>query len=40
VADLLVYEGMAHAEYAKEMMSPESHHAYAELNAFLLQYLS
>jgi len=40
IADLLVYEGMAHADYAREMASPESHHAYSELNQFLLTHLS
>jgi acetyl esterase/lipase len=40
VADLLVYEGIAHADYAREMASPESHHAYSELNQFLLTHLS
>jgi monoterpene epsilon-lactone hydrolase len=40
VADLLVYEGMAHADYAREMASPESHHAYSELKQFLLTHLA
>jgi monoterpene epsilon-lactone hydrolase len=39
VADILVYDGTAHGEYIAVMDSPESEHAYAELNAFLLQYL-
>lgn len=39
IADLLVYEGVAHADYAKEVTLPEAHHAYAELNDFLLQHL-
>ena len=39
VADLLVYEGVSHADYVVVMNSPESLHAYAELNAFLLQHL-
>jgi acetyl esterase/lipase len=39
VADILVYEGVSHADYAFEAASPESLHAYAELNAFLLQHL-
>jgi acetyl esterase/lipase len=38
-ADLLVYEGVSHADYIVVMNSPESLHAYAELNAFLLQHL-
>jgi acetyl esterase/lipase len=40
IADLLVYEGIAHADYARETASPESHHAYSELNQFLLTHLS
>jgi acetyl esterase/lipase len=39
VADLLVYDGVAHGDYIAVMNSPESVHAYAELNAFLLQHL-
>jgi uncharacterized membrane protein/acetyl esterase/lipase len=39
VADLLVYDGVAHGDYIAVMNSPESAHAYAELNAFLLQHL-
>ena len=39
VADILVYEGMSHGDYAVEATSPESQHAYAELNAFLSQHL-
>jgi acetyl esterase/lipase len=40
VADLLVYEGIAHADYASEMASPESHHLYSELDQFLLTHLT
>jgi acetyl esterase/lipase len=39
VADLAVYEGMAHADYCFETDLPESRQVYAELNAFLLQHL-
>ena len=39
VADLLVYEGVSHADYIVVMNSPESLHAFAELNAFLLKHL-
>ena len=39
VADLLVYEGMAHADYMADLAAPETQHAFAELNAFLLQHL-
>jgi len=39
VADLLVYEGVSHAEFLSEFTSPESHHALAELNSFLIQHL-
>jgi monoterpene epsilon-lactone hydrolase len=39
VANILVYEGMSHGDYGVEAASPESQHAYAELNAFLLQHL-
>ncbi len=39
VADLLVYEGVSHGDYAAEAASPESLHAYAEMNAFLLHHL-
>ena len=39
VADIFVYEGMSHVDYAVEATSPESQHAYAELNAFLSQHL-
>lgn len=38
-ADILVYEGVSHADYIAVMNSPESEHAYAELNAFLLTHL-
>ncbi len=39
VADILVYEGASHGDYGFEATSPESLHAYAELNGFLLQHL-
>jgi monoterpene epsilon-lactone hydrolase len=39
VADLLVYEGVSHGDYAAESASPESLQTYAELNAFLLRHL-
>jgi monoterpene epsilon-lactone hydrolase len=39
VADLLVYEGMAHADYMAELTTPEAQHALKELNAFLVQHL-
>ena len=39
VADLLVYEGVSHGDYIAVMDSPESQHAFAELNEFLLQHL-
>ena len=39
VADILVYDGVAHGDYIAVMNSPESAHAYAELNAFTLQHL-
>ena len=39
VADILVYDGTAHGDYIAAMNSPESLHAHAELNAFLLQHL-
>jgi acetyl esterase/lipase len=39
VADILVYEGMAHADYMADLAAPETQHAFAELNAFLLQHL-
>jgi len=39
VADILVYDGVAHGDYIFVMGSPEFEHAYAELNAFLLQHL-
>jgi monoterpene epsilon-lactone hydrolase len=38
-ADILVYDGTAHADYVGVIGSPESDHAFAELNAFLLQHL-
>jgi len=38
-ADILVYDGTSHGDYIAVMDSPESLHAYAELNAFLLQHL-
>jgi acetyl esterase/lipase len=39
VADLLVYDGVSHGDYIIVLDSPESLHAFAELNAFLLQHL-
>jgi hypothetical protein len=39
VADLLVFEGVSHGDYAFELTSPESLQTYAELNAFLLWHL-
>lgn len=39
VADILVYEGVAHADYMAELTAPETQHALAELNGFLLQHL-
>lgn len=39
VADLLLFEGVSHGDYAFEATSPESLQTYAELNAFLLRHL-
>jgi uncharacterized membrane protein/acetyl esterase/lipase len=39
LADILVYDGVSHGDYIFVLNSPESAHAYAELNAFLLQHL-
>jgi acetyl esterase/lipase len=39
VADILVYDGVSHGDYIAVLNSPESEHAYAELDAFLLQHL-
>jgi epsilon-lactone hydrolase len=39
VAELNVYEGMSHAEYAFLAQSPESQQVYSELAAFLRQHL-
>ena len=39
VADILVYDGVSHGDYIAVLNSPESTHAYAELNAFTLQHL-
>ena len=39
LADILVYDGTSHGDYIAVMDSPESRHAFAELNAFLLQHL-
>jgi monoterpene epsilon-lactone hydrolase len=39
LADILVYDGTSHGDYIFVVDSPESLHAYAELNAFLLQHL-
>ncbi len=38
-ADLLVFEGVSHGDYALEATSPESLLTYAELDKFLLQHL-
>lgn len=38
-ADLLVFEGVSHGDYALEPTSPESLLTYAELDTFLLQHL-
>jgi acetyl esterase/lipase len=40
IADLLVFEGVAHGDYANPLDSPESRLAYAELNRFVLEHLS
>jgi len=39
-ADLHVYEGIAHADYAKLFDTPESAQHYAELKAFVLRHLA
>ncbi len=39
VADLNVYEGVAHGDYVLPVDSPESQQAYGELGAFLLKHL-
>jgi acetyl esterase/lipase len=39
VADLNVYEGVSHGEYAFIIDSPESQQAYGELGAFLSKHL-
>ena len=39
VADLHVYEGLSHGDYAFEVKTPESVEHYRELNAFLLHHL-
>jgi acetyl esterase/lipase len=39
VADILVFEGVSHADYLIEMASPESQLFLAELNRFFAQYL-
>lgn len=38
-ADLLVYEGMSHADYLHVPTAPESLHFYEELNEFLVRHL-
>ena len=38
-ADLFVFEGVSHGDYALEATSPESVLTYAELGKFLLQHL-
>lgn len=40
IADLIVHEGVAHADYMNPLDSPESHFTFAELNDFLLRHLS
>lgn len=39
-SDLLILEGVSHADYALEATSPEHHLTYAELNRFLLEHLT
>jgi len=39
-ADLHIYEGQAHGDYIAMWNAPESAEHYAELNAFVLKYLS
>jgi epsilon-lactone hydrolase len=39
VADLVVFEGLSHAEYLQDLASPESIETYAELARFLRQHL-
>jgi len=39
IADLLVYEGMAHADYFADLTAPETQHAFAELHSFLVKHL-
>ncbi len=39
VADILVFEGVSHGDYAAEVTSPESQLTYSEMNAFLLRHL-
>ena len=38
-ADLLVYEGVARAEYARIFGAPESNQHYQELGSFLVKHL-
>jgi acetyl esterase/lipase len=38
-ADLLVFEGVSHGDYAVEATSPESALTYTDLDAFLLRHL-
>jgi len=39
VADLHVYEGLAHGDYALQIESPEEAEHYTELNSFLARHL-
>ncbi len=39
VADLMVFEGIAHADYAIAFGAPESKQTFSELNEFLLEHL-
>jgi acetyl esterase/lipase len=39
VAEILVYEGMAHGDHMMDIDAPETVHAFAELNAFLIRHL-
>ena len=39
VASLNVYEGFSHGEYLKTIDPPESEQVFAELSAFILEYL-
>ncbi len=39
VADLMVFEGFVHADYAFLFGAPESRQTFSELNEFLLEHL-